>query len=323
MRLDADVIQLFACPQCSAALALDEASGHVSRALTCRLCRETYPIVRGIPRFVPSANYAESFGMQWNRHRRTQLDSFTGLPISRTRVFETTRWPEQLRGQIILEAGSGAGRFTEVLISTGAFVYSFDYSAAVEANASNNEASDQLCLFQADIFRIPLKRATFDKVFCFGVLQHTPDPEAAFRSLATYVRPGGELAIDIYAKRATAVVSWRYILRPVTRRMDQHRLYRLVERSVDLMLPLAVRLRRHAGRVGARLLPISEHSNLGLSPELTREWAILDTFDMYAPAHDHPKSIRTVKRWFAEVGFAEVQVGLGPNGVVGRGRRPR
>jgi len=30
--------------------------------------------VRGIPRFVPAANYAGSFGMQWNRFRDVQLD---------------------------------------------------------------------------------------------------------------------------------------------------------------------------------------------------------------------------------------------------------
>ncbi len=43
-----------------------------------------YPVVHGIPRVLPSGdNYAAAFGAQWNSWRRTQLDSHTGLPISR------------------------------------------------------------------------------------------------------------------------------------------------------------------------------------------------------------------------------------------------
>lgn len=30
-----------------------------------------YPIVQGVPRFVPKENYANSFGFQWNRFRET------------------------------------------------------------------------------------------------------------------------------------------------------------------------------------------------------------------------------------------------------------
>ena len=43
-------------------------------------------VVKGIPRFVNSDEYASSFGLQWNFFRRTQLDSFTGLSISRDRL---------------------------------------------------------------------------------------------------------------------------------------------------------------------------------------------------------------------------------------------
>ena len=118
------------------------------------------------------------------------------------------------------------------------------------------------------------------------------------------------------------MLSWKYLLRPITKRMNQQQLHGLVERSVDWMLPLAVRLRRIAGRAGARLLPITEDSTLGLSAELGRQWAVLDTFDMYSPVHDHPRTIPTVRRWFQEAGFTSIDVNAGPNGIVGRGRRP-
>ena len=163
--------------------------------IECGKCSAKYRITRGLPRFVPEINYADTFGFQWNIHAKTQLDSYSGLPISRNRVFEVTRWDENLLGQRILEAGSGAGRFTEVLLGTGADVFSFDYSTAVDANHKNNGTRGNLSLFQGDIFNIPLEPASCDKVFCFGVLQHTPDPAADFVSLTQYLRPGGVLAV--------------------------------------------------------------------------------------------------------------------------------
>lgn len=44
------------------------------------------PVVRGIPRFVDSTNYAAAFGLQWNQFRKTQLDSYTGTTISKDRL---------------------------------------------------------------------------------------------------------------------------------------------------------------------------------------------------------------------------------------------
>jgi SAM-dependent methyltransferase len=320
----------FACPGCGPgclSLAGDDTHpfhpGIVDSRILCAGCRETYPVVNGIPRFVPVDNYGGSFGLQWNRHRRTQLDSHTGLPISRNRLFEVTGWPERMDGETILEAGSGAGRFTEILLATGAEVFSFDYSSAVEANRLNNGHNPNLHLFQGDIFRIPLRKEAFDRVICLGVLQHTPDPRKAFESLARHVRPGGVLVVDVYTKRLRSLLGWKYLLRPVTKRMEKELLHGIVSSVVPPLLPLARFLRRVAGRAGARLLPIVEYSHLGLPSELNREWAILDTFDMYSPAHDHPQSLGTVKDWFREAGFRDVKVGFGANGIVGKGQKSK
>ena len=163
---------------------------------------------------------------------------------------------------------------------------------------------------------------SFDKVICLGVLQHTPDPEAAFRSLARYVRPGGQLVVDLYRRDLAALMQWKYVLRPVTKRMRKETLYGIISNLTPPLVPVAKLLRRLAGRLGARLVPIVEYSHLGLPPELNVQWAILDTFDMYSPAHDHPQSLVTVKRWFSEIGFQDIWVRPGPNGVVGSGRRP-
>jgi SAM-dependent methyltransferase len=324
-------LKLFSCPECkSTSLSLDSRSVVDNESdiqegvLTCGKCTSEFLIARGIPRFVPRDNYANSFGFQWNTHARTQLDSFSGLQISRERVFSVTKWAADLAGNRILEAGSGAGRFTEVLLDAGAEVVTFDYSSACEANYENNKrrGKGKLICFQGDIFNIPLAQYSFDKVFCLGVLQHTPDPERAFFSLAKYVRPGGSLAIDVYTKSVGHWLQWKYILRPITTRMDQGRLYRLISQLVPRLVPIAAILHKMLGRFGRRLLPIVQYGHLGLSKDLNVQWSILDTFDMYAPAHDHPQTLSTVRRWFDEAGFVNVDVRYGPNGVVGVGARP-
>jgi SAM-dependent methyltransferase len=291
-------------------------------ALQCASCGTVFPILRGIPRFVRDDDYAGSFGLQWNVHAQTQLDSFTNTSISRDRLFEASKWPTRLSGQTILEAGSGAGRFTEVLVGTGATVISFDLSSAVEANYRNNGGNENLIILQASILNIPVRAQSMDKVICLGVIQHTPDPAQTFSCLAACVRPGGEIVIDVYAARLRSLLSWKYLLRPITKRMDNATLYRLIERAVPALLPVSQLLERAFGRFGARLVPIVHYPSLGLTPELEQRWAVLDTFDMYSPAHDHPQTAAAVRGWFEAAGFTDVAVEYGKNGVVARGRKP-
>ena len=161
-----------------------------------------YPIVKGIPRFVGSENYAQAFGSQWNDFPKTQLDSYTGLPITEKRVARCFqgRLPD-IQGRKVLEAGSGAGRFSEILLKYGAKLHSFDFSLAVEANASNNGPHDSFSLAQADIRKIPYPKASYDFVVCLGVIQHTPDSEESIRHLWEMVAPGGHLVIDHYRRK--------------------------------------------------------------------------------------------------------------------------
>jgi SAM-dependent methyltransferase len=294
----------------------------IEQGLQCGDCGTVFPIEREIPRFARNEDYAGSFGFQWNEHARTQLDSFTNKSISRDRLFETTKWPADLSGQNVLEAGSGAGRFTEVLVTTGAAIISFDLSSAVEANHLNNGNLANLLILQASILNIPVRPRSMDKVICLGVIQHTPDPGQAFSCLAGCVRPGGEIVVDVYAARLRSLLSWKYLLRPITRRMDSKKLYGLIERATPALLPLAEFLSRVLGTFGPRLLPIVHYTSLGLAPELARQWAVLDTFDMYSPAHDHPQTRAAVRSWFDAAGFVDVTVEYGLNGVVARGRRP-
>jgi SAM-dependent methyltransferase len=313
---------IFTCPSCFQDL-LKIKENDLNLQLACNQCSALFDIVDNIPRLVDTDNYTNSFGYQWNIHRKTQLDSYSGLSISKNRIDKITNLEfRDWKNDKILEAGSGAGRFSEILVKSGASVYSFDFSSACEANALNNSSADNLFIFQGDIFRIPFNNDSFDHVFCLGVIQHTPNPEAAFIALAEKVKIGGSLYIDVYTKSFLSLVHWKYILRPITKRIDQVKLYNLVCKVVPFLIPFSRLSRKLFGRLGARIIPIVEYTHLGLDKKMNRDWAILDTFDMYSPAHDHPQSLRTVQKWFINSGFTDIEVFYGDNGVVGRGKKP-
>src|SRR2546426_3045282 len=54
---------------------------------------ERVPIVGGIPRFVSSHDYAPAFGLQWNLHARTQLDTRTRAHLPEQRLARSSRLP--------------------------------------------------------------------------------------------------------------------------------------------------------------------------------------------------------------------------------------
>lgn len=127
------------CPACLGKLALAKARTEeddriLNGTLACDCCGSSYPIIRGVPRFVPFQNYAEGFGFQWKTHALTQYDSTSGVEASRKRFLEEAKWPLRLDGERILEVGCGAGRFSVHALATGAEVASIDYSAAVDVN---------------------------------------------------------------------------------------------------------------------------------------------------------------------------------------------
>jgi SAM-dependent methyltransferase len=232
----------------------------------------------------------------------------------------------------VLEVGSGAGRFTrELLTSTEADVYSVDYSSAVEANFRNNGHHDRLYLYQASIYELPFKPQQFDYVLCLGVLQHTPDFRKSIQALAAMVKPGGKLVVDFYCIRGWwTKVSAKYALRPLTKRLPQKQLLRLIQENVDWMMSFS-RFNKQLGLgVLNRFIPVCDFQGT-LPPELSadelREWVVLDTFDVYSPAHDHPQRLETVAEWVQEAGLIDVEAlqvecGVGKAATVRASRAP-
>ena len=312
-------LQTYCCPRCNGALA-----GETS--LVCTGCAARYDVRDGIVRFVGSDNYAKNFGFQWNRFQSTQLDSKTGLGLSARRFWAQSRWPRDLSGQLVLEAGSGAGRFTEILVGTGARLFTFDYTAAVDANRRSNEVNANVEFAQADIVRMPFREGTFDRVVCLGVLQHTPSARASLASLVKVLKPGGHLVADHYAFNALTPFRGKYWLRPLTRGRKPEALFPLVSRYFEFCYGAVGKARPVLGPASTHLadmLGICDYRDEipDASEELVREMSLLDTFDMLLPMYDRPRTQATIRRWLHELGMREIDVTGGYNGVEIRARK--
>lgn len=290
-----------------------------------------YPVVDQIPRFVPVENYSSSFGLQWNTFRSTQMDSYTGLTISRDRLTRIVGGSlDVFRGKTVLEAGCGAGRFTELMLESGALMFSFDLSSAVDANYKNCSGNPNYFVCQGDLRELPVLPEQFDIVICIGVIQHTPDPEETMKTLSSHVKPGGLLFIDHYSQEYPFTPSRKrfrtYLLKqPATKAM------RLVEQVVNLLWPIHKMLYKYRNsRLIIKLRPkflywspvvdyYDSYSQLG--EKLMYEWALLDTHDTLTDFYKHLRTKQEIESCLISLGLEGVNVVYAGNGVEARARK--
>jgi len=298
------------------------------------VCRSghSWPIRNEIPRLVPGTqHYAASFGLQWKTYRTTQLDSRTGVPLSRDRTRRCMGedcW-RLLHGTDpvnVLEVGCGAGRFSEILLSTRASVTSVDLSEAVDANQENFPQSSRHRIVQADVRYLPFAPRQFDVVFCLGVVQHTPHPEQTIAQLFEQVRPGGWLVLDHYTYTLSELTKSAPLFRIVLRRVSPESRLRWSTRIVNAFLPLHKSVRNYpaAQAVLSRISPVlSYYHALPLDDALQREWALLDTHDSLTDRYKHFRTKAGISKLLRRLGAEAIWCERGGNGVEARCRRPR
>jgi SAM-dependent methyltransferase len=261
---------------------------------------KTYPIVRGIPRFVDAANYTASFGMQWNAFRDVQIDSAVGGGLSRARFDAETRWDEErLRGKWVLDGGCGAGRFAELAAARGANLIALDMSSAVEAARETLARFPNADVVQGSLLEPPLRRGSMDFAYCIGVAQHTPSPEGAVRQVVECVRSGGEFALTIYARRPWTKLNAKYLVRPLTKRLPKEVLLGAIERFMPVVFPVADRLFAvpKLGHLARFMIPVAvyvEQERPDWGREQRYREAVLDTLDMLSPQFDGPMTWKEV-----------------------------
>jgi hypothetical protein len=113
------------------------------------------------------------------------------------------------------------------------------------------------------------------------------------RTLPRVLRPGGGIAITTYERKPWTIFYAKYLLRPLTKRMDKQKLLAGIESDAcSLSLNESVLSIAHSSDVFLCLpIPVANyvHEN-ALTPQQRYDWAILDTFDMLSPQYDQPRT---------------------------------
>lgn len=310
------LLEILRCPKTGQKLFLQDAvesDGYIETGiLVSENGKFKYPISNGIPRFVPQSNYAENFGLQWNKFARTQLDSYTGLSISADRFYASSGWQdEDMKNLWTLEVGAGAGRFAEIALAKQCELVVLDYSNSVDTILENLKQHENLHILQANLYEMPFKPKAFDYVYSLGVIQHTPDVKRSFTALVSALKNEGKFCVDCYERSFMSFFLPKYWLRPITKLISQVKLLNFLQQAVPPLLLISrfLGLVPIIGKYLKRCIPVANHyGTLPLTKELHEEWSVLDTFDWLSPAYDNPQTSKTIQEWFEQAGFENIEV---------------
>jgi uncharacterized protein YbaR (Trm112 family)/SAM-dependent methyltransferase len=252
------LLDILICPSCSGGLDLEiflEKDEIEEGLLTCRNCRNRYPVVGAIPRMLPPsminkslADYftkkygngvlrkgnsastktqkvkertSKSFGFQWNvfseMYREYEKNFLDYIhPLK----------PSFFRNKLVLDAGCGFGRHTYYAAKYGSEVVGFDLSDAVDAAHGNCKRFKKAHIVQGDIYNLPFRKR-FDFIMSIGVLHHLPRPKDGYLSLVRLAKPGTMVFAWLYGKegRTFKTVFLEGTIRKMTVGMPQRMLY--------------------------------------------------------------------------------------------------
>lgn len=348
-------------PYCHSAfdvVALEERDDQICEGLLrCQGRQHLYPIVRFIPRMLPTAfdqetNFSrryktvlaecgvavssDSSTLSCDGTARTFGHQWTTFDVERPQEDEayfrskTGSDPASMRGKLVLDAGCGGGRYTRVAAEAGATVISIDISAAVEKTASLTFDVPNVHIIQADIFALPFASFTFDFIYSIGVLHHTPDTKQALDKLIPLLKEDGEIAIWLYPRWPAPVEAYNSLLRAITTRMSLDTLHRMavILEPIGLWKLRLLSSERWWKRVLGQLL---RGLTIGVSYHPDREVRICDTFDWFSPPYQWHHTNTEVESWLREYGLFEIRnLSVGQkhyqynygNGINFRARRP-
>ena len=175
----------------------------------------------------------------------------------------------------------------------------------------------------------PSPQGAYDYIYSLGVLDHTPNPRAAFLQLAKLLRPGGRIAVWVYPKERPALERVINFHRAVSSRLPLGvlvALSRLMAPVGSLKRTLMTSRQPLAARLGVMLNVLT----IGVSMHPDPEVRVCDTLDWYAPKYLSRHTKDEVQSWFVEAGLVDVtdlsegqrfyHAGQG-NGVTFSGRR--
>jgi arsenite methyltransferase len=220
---------------------------------------------------------------------------------------------------LVLDAGMGAG-FTAKLIFRDNWnqirLVGADISTAVDIAAREiGPLAKESFFIQCDLMHLPFRVRSFDIVMSEGVLHHTPSTRDALLALARQVKPGGILALYVYAKKAPIREYTDDYVRNIVSEMSPEQAWEKLKPLTKLGIAL--------GKLETEIEILEDVALLGIPKgkiDIQRlfYWAICKTyyrpefsfdemnhinFDWFTPKYAHRQTPDEVIAWCSEAGL--------------------
>ena len=344
------LLDFLCCPLCRSSLKVTpfefDRNGHVTNGLLGCSCGAEFPIIKSIPRILPSdlrsqhfllhQEYQErfgqrlkpesavpptmmtrqklrtqaSFGYEWTKFSKYSAENFSAFIRPLERVVFTNK--------LGLDVGCGAGRHVQQATSLGAEIIGLDLSNSIDVAYDLNQNNTAAHFIQGDVFHLPFRQNLFDFIYSLGVLHHLLSPEDGFRQLIPHLKPGGSIFIWVYQRtfRKEVLESIRRITThlPLGLLMVLAWLAAVVDYGAIVNLYRA--LRRFPVVVDWAPLRIKEYASYNFYTSYA------DWFDRLSAPISHCYTEMEIRGWFLSAGLTEVETALvGDSWVWAKGQR--
>ena len=329
--MKSELTQILADPQDGSALTLAPGQTDCSDVLSGALISgrgTSYPIVRGIPRFVETddddqAQTSRAFAFKWKK--RDTYDSDANKERARKWLVEkygfesTDAWTSYYDGrERILDLGCGSGFSSSLWLESdlwhgSAAWVGADISEAVDVAKKRLSDVPNTHFVQADALNLPFHEGAFDTIFSEGVLHHTPSTRSALHSAARVLVEGGHFHFYVYRKKGPVrEFTDDYIRDAISGESEEQAwnamrsLTRLGQALAELDATVELKegiplLGIPAGRHHVQRLLYWNFAKLYWNGALSFEENLHINYDWYRPHYAHRQTAEQLKGWCSEV----------------------
>ena len=138
--------------------------------------------------------------------------------------------------KVIIDAGCGLGYKAAWMarLSPESTVIGIDYSSAVDIASEKYKGLKNLFFIRGDIADTGIQPESVDYISCDQVIMHTEEPQNTFAHLSGLLKPGGEFACYVYAKKALPRELLEDYFRQHTHKVPTSELWEMSEQLVQL-----------------------------------------------------------------------------------------
>jgi ubiquinone/menaquinone biosynthesis C-methylase UbiE len=201
--MNQQIRSILVCPRCRG-----DSLSEREQAFVCGDCRSSYPIIDGIPMFLPEDLGDFKRGeVAYHSDGVSSFDEIHRLDQLRNRYYHDEALRSILRmpkGALVLELAGGLGHDAQKLMVGGMNLVETDIAlecvreARERSQASNLPSPDLHATYMVtDVESLPFAAASFDAVYICAALHHLPDPLAGLKQMRACVKQDGLVVVSM------------------------------------------------------------------------------------------------------------------------------